>query len=61
MYDVEDFVTTAGLTAHLPLFRKAALAAQQPMRYESMPELDESERDALRVEQTHRWKHPRTL
>jgi len=61
MLDVEDFVTRAQLVEHLPLFQRAALVAQEPGRFENIRELDDSERDALRVERTHRWKHPKML
>lgn len=61
MRDVEEFATTYGMMDTLPLLRKGALAAQSPTRYETLPDLDEAERDALRVEATHRWRHPRIL
>ncbi|KAK1624693.1 hypothetical protein BDP81DRAFT_106492 [Colletotrichum phormii] len=45
----------------LPLLKKGALVAQNPALFESIDELDEAERDALRQEVTHRWKHPWAL
>ncbi|OHE92134.1 hypothetical protein CORC01_12589, partial [Colletotrichum orchidophilum] len=45
----------------LPLLKKGALVAQNPALFESIEELDEGERDALRQEVTHRWKHPWAL
>ncbi|GKT65659.1 sugar transporter [Colletotrichum tofieldiae] len=42
----------------LPLLKKGALVAQNPALFESIDELDESEKQALREEVTHRWKHP---
>jgi len=51
----------AALGDHLPMFRKAALLAQNPRGFETQPDLTEEERDHLRVETTNRWKHPRTL
>ncbi|UQC91257.1 uncharacterized protein CLUP02_16791 [Colletotrichum lupini] len=45
----------------LPLLKKGALVAQNPALFESIEELDEAERDALRQEVTHRWKHPWAL
>ncbi|KAK1449170.1 hypothetical protein CMEL01_08485 [Colletotrichum melonis] len=45
----------------LLLLKKGALVAQNPALFESIEELDEAERDALRQEVTHRWKHPWAL
>ncbi|TID07482.1 Polyol transporter 5 [Colletotrichum higginsianum] len=42
----------------LPLLKKGALVAQSPALFESIEELDEDERQALREEVTNRWKHP---
>ncbi|KZL82664.1 sugar transporter [Colletotrichum incanum] len=42
----------------LPLLKKGALVAQNPALFESIDELDEAEKQALREEVTHRWKHP---
>jgi len=61
MADVDDFATKYGMTDTLPLLRKGALVAQSPARYETMPELDDGERDALRTEVTNKWRHPRML
>jgi hypothetical protein len=41
--------------------RKGALVAQNPGGFDSIAELDSTEREALRVEATHRWSHTRTL
>lgn len=61
MADVEAYATEYGLTDILPLLKKGALVAQHPRHFESVEELDESERQALREEVTHRWKHPKIL
>lgn len=45
----------------LPLLEKGALVAQSPTQFESIRDLNEEEREALRVEQTHRWRHPKML
>ncbi len=45
----------------LPLLRKGALVAQNPLGIDDIPELDESDRVPLRNEITHRWRHPKTL
>ena len=44
-----------------PLIRKGALVAQDPTAIETMEELDETERDALRNEVVHRWRQPIAL
>jgi len=43
------------------MLKKGALVAQNPGGYESMTDLSEEERDALRVEVTKRWSHPMQL
>ncbi len=45
----------------LPLLKKGALVAQNPAAFETLDELDEGEKQALREEVTHRWKHPWAL
>jgi hypothetical protein len=45
----------------LPLLRKGALVAQNPHLFETLPELDDQDRNTLRDEITHRWRHPRIL
>ncbi|WYZ35809.1 hypothetical protein EsH8_X_000456 [Colletotrichum jinshuiense] len=42
----------------LPLLHKGALVAQNPALFETIEGLDDSEKQALREEITHRWKHP---
>ena len=59
--DVETFATEFGLTEQLPLLRKGALLAQNPAGFETIEELDEEDREDLRVEATRRWVHTRTL
>lgn len=61
MADVEQFAAENGLTDILPLLKKGALVAQSPHAFETIPELDESERDALRVEVTRRWAQTKIL
>ena len=59
--DVETFATRYGLTDELPLLRKGALVAQSPRAIDSIPELDEADRQALRDEVDFRWKQPKML
>jgi len=61
MRDVEEFATINGLQDILPLLRKGALAAQDPLAVDSMPELDNDQKAALRQEFTHRWRQPKIL
>lgn len=61
LQDVENFANENQLTDMLPLLRKAALVAQSPHAIEHIPELDEADREVLRNEVTHRWRHPKML
>lgn len=61
MADVEAFAERHGMSEHIPLLRKGALVAQSPTDFENIPELDDADRNALRTEITHRWKHPWAL
>ncbi|UPL03409.1 hypothetical protein LCI18_014343 [Fusarium solani-melongenae] len=60
--DVAEFQRDKGLPDDtLPLLRKGALVAQSPADFEALEELDEEEKEALRQEVTHKWRHPRSL
>ncbi|RFU78197.1 sugar transporter [Trichoderma arundinaceum] len=60
--NVADFHRAKELPSDiLPLLQKGALVAQNPAAFESLDELDEEEKQALREEVTHRWKHPWAL
>jgi hypothetical protein len=61
MADVDDYAAKYQLGEILPLLRKGAIAAQDPAGFESMPELDDSDKEHLRNEVLHRWKHPKVL
>lgn len=45
----------------IPLMRKGALVAQNPPAFESIEELDDVERNALRNEFLHKWRQPKSL
>ena len=49
------------MTEHIPLLKKGALVAQDPPAFESVQELEELEREALRNEVLHKWRQPRSL
>ncbi|KAG8629321.1 hypothetical protein KVT40_003186 [Elsinoe batatas] len=56
--DVTKFAHDKGVTEHTELIQRGALIAQDPSLYETLDVLSEEEKDALRFEQAHRWKHP---
>jgi hypothetical protein len=57
---VDRFAAEHGMTEVLPLLRTGALVAQNPHDFENI-EMDEADREELRGEQIHRWRHTRTL
>lgn len=61
LQDVDNYAKGNGLSDILPMLRKGALVAQNPLGIDDIPDLDESDREALRNEITHRWRHPKTL
>jgi len=58
MQDVEEFAREKDLEDILPLLKKGALVAQDPKKFEEIEELDETERNFLQMERTHRWHQP---
>ena len=60
-YNVEQFAQEANMTDMVPLLKKGALVAQDPPEFESIPELEEVEREALRNEVLHKWRQPTAL
>ena len=61
MQDVDNFAAKYELHDILPDLRKGALAAQSPALFDTIPELNEEDKEVLRHEIEHRWKQPRTL
>ncbi|GFF22939.1 polyol transporter 5 [Aspergillus udagawae] len=59
--DVDRYAQEYSLDDILPLLQKGALVAQNPGDFENMAELDETDRQFLREEVTHRWRHPWAL
>jgi len=49
------------MTPEVDLLKKGALVAQNPGGYESMLELSDDEKSALRLEVTKKWSHPLKL
>lgn len=61
MAEVEEFAKEKELTDILPLLQKGALVAQDPPAFESVEDLDDTEREALRNEVLHKWRQPAAL
>lgn len=59
--NVEDFLRDANLSNYVLLFQRGALIAQDPPAFESIAELDETEKQALRNEVLHKWRQPWAL
>ncbi|KAJ4318036.1 hypothetical protein N0V94_004637 [Neodidymelliopsis sp. IMI 364377] len=59
--DVERFARDHNLADELPYLSKGALVAQDPENFEIITELDDSDRQTLRTEKSHRWNHPKAL
>ncbi|KAI8179404.1 putative polyol transporter 2 [Colletotrichum sp. SAR 10_76] len=59
--DVHHFAELYEMRGESSLLFKGALVSQRPGDYEDIEELNEADRDALRNESTHRWKHPTAL
>ncbi|TFL07367.1 hypothetical protein BDV98DRAFT_599678 [Pterulicium gracile] len=58
---VSNFCTEKGFEDKLELFTKAALLAQNPKDLETIEELTEEDRVAIRREVTHKWSQSRDL
>ncbi len=61
MDDAEAFAKKYGLGELSDVFRKAALVAQDPLGFESLPQLSDEDKECLRREVTHRWDQPKML
>jgi len=61
MKDVEDFAAEHDLHDIIPELKKGAIVAQNPGSFDEMEELSAEEKDALRFEVTHKWRHPAKL
>ena len=59
--DAAAFAKSHGLGHLTAEFQKGALVAQDPAAFESLPLLDDEDRNVLRREMTHRWSHPLQL
>ena len=61
MADVERFAERNDMMEQMDLLKKGALIAQNPADFENIAELNDDDRDHLRIEVTRRWKHPAPL
>jgi hypothetical protein len=61
MDDGAEFARAHGLGDVEEIFRKGALAAQDPLAFEGISHFTEAEKDIFRRELTHRWDQPATL
>jgi hypothetical protein len=59
----EDYAKLAGLTSDedIRAFRLGAMIAGDNTQYDQIPELTDSEREALEKETTHKWSNPSML
>jgi hypothetical protein len=58
---VEEYAQSYDLNDILPELKKGALAALRPGEFDNIEELTPEERQFLREEVSHRWKHPWAL
>jgi hypothetical protein len=58
MKDVQEFCLRFNLMNDLETFQKGALISQNPETATTMPELNDSEKEALIREHTHKWSQP---
>ncbi|KAJ5439383.1 uncharacterized protein N7458_010381 [Penicillium daleae] len=58
MKDVQGFCLRFNLMNDLETFQKGALISQNPETATTMPELNDSEKEALIREHTHKWSQP---
>ncbi|KAK5135943.1 hypothetical protein LTR08_004401 [Meristemomyces frigidus] len=61
MHDVELFAEDKGMMDKVDLLKRGALVAQNPANFESVDILGDDEREALRFEAAHKWRHPLAL
>jgi len=59
--DVDTFANENGLQDIRDVLVKGALVAQSPTRIDSIPELDDNDRNVIVDEVTHRWRQPKAL
>lgn len=58
MHDVEMFAEEKGLHDKVEIIKRGALVAQNPANFENIDVLEIDEKEALRFESEHKWRHP---
>lgn len=58
---MNDYAQKHQLTDALPHLQKGALVAQNPGGFETLEELNGEDREVLRNETLHKWRHPKQL
>lgn len=61
MQDVEEFAREKGMEENVELLKKGALVAQNPHEVDILDVLSDEEKEVLRYEAAHKWKHPLKL
>ncbi|KAI8935650.1 hypothetical protein NX059_007176 [Plenodomus lindquistii] len=59
--DVDAFAKENDFEEHLPLLRKAALVARDPVNMDKVPGITQEETDSISNEVLHKWRQPRIL
>lgn len=59
--DVDAFANENGLQDIRDVLVKGALVAQSPTRIDSIPELDDNDRNVIVDEVAHKWRQPKAL
>lgn len=61
MSHVENFCSTHGLNDHVDVFRRGALAAQNPDEYHSIPDFTADDKEVLDKSRANKWWQTRML
>jgi len=61
MRDVDQFAADHNLVDIVPLLKKGAIVAQDPDNFENLKQITEDEKQHIRNETLHKWKHPAAL
>lgn len=59
--NVETFAKENQLAEMTPLLVKGALIAKDPPSFESVPGIEDFEKEAIRNEILHKWRQPKAL
>lgn len=59
--DVDTFAKENAFEEHIPLLRRAALVARDPVNMDNVPGITQDEKDAISNEILHKWRQPTIL